>query len=110
MCLVCIAEETLKAGLRGTNIKWSDAPEGARTVVMRAQGENAEFKPAKYQIAIFGVGWPKEWEETGDLAGVVGRYGFDVRWKRVPAAVQRWVMGEGTMPSFWDLNPGISRL
>lgn len=110
MCDVCVAEAALKSGLRGIEISWSDAPAGARTLIFRAQGAGAEFKPAKYQLAVKGDGFPESWEETKDLASVVARYGLDKRWRSAPSAVRNWVIGVASMPSFFDLNPGISRI
>lgn len=63
-------------------------------VHVRARGKGPEWKPARYQIRLDGQPWPKEWTKTKDLAGTMGWYGFDVKWKYAPKLVQEWVLGK----------------
>jgi len=68
------------------------------SVCVRAMGKSAEYKPAKYQIRLSCLPWPKKWTKTKDLAGSMCHYGLDVRWDAVPKPVRDWVLGKRAKP------------
>lgn len=65
------------------------APHGILTAYIRAQGE-VEGE-AKYQLRKEGQEWPSKWIPTRDLAGAMGRLGFDTDWNDVPVKMQEWL-------------------
>ena len=90
-CNVYLAQEALTAGEQGRRIVWGGSPDGTSPVYVRALGA-AEFKPAKYQLRREGEVWPSTWIPSSDLAGSLGRLGFDSRWDYVPSEVRAWAL------------------
>lgn len=72
-------------------------------VFVRAHGLSSEFRPARYQLRLQNDQWPKKWVKTKDLAGSLGHYGLDVRWKWVPKAVKDWTLRKHKMPTEAEL-------
>ncbi len=90
-CEVCMATEALAAEHQeqGWKRTW-ETPNGPRTAYVRARGP-AEFGDAEYQLRKEGEAWPSTWTMTRDLAGALGRLGFDRGWDAVPAKIQEWL-------------------
>lgn len=85
-------------------------PERA-TLYVRARGgrgrRGAEGR-GEFQIRREGEGWSKEWQTTDDLAGAMGMYGLDVKWKYVPKSVQEWATYQTKpMPTLEALNEAL---
>lgn len=103
MCDVCCANEALAGNGNPVPFLWSSAtPYG---VDVEATGAGAEFEPARFRIrrhvpeteanvrrGAVPAPW-SPWYTTGDLAGVMGRLGLDIKWKYVHPDVQVWVRG-----------------
>ncbi len=115
LAVTTCGKTTCVAFQEGYRVTWSDGPKrvvlrlhrktrakGSKTmdfkepatVFVRAQGKGSECKPAEYQIRREFERWPKTWTKTNDLAGPMGSYGFDVKWKYVPKPVQEYVLGQ----------------
>ena len=88
MCNVCSADEALQADDKGARI-WQTGP----AVYVRARGKEAEG-PGRYQVRRKSEEWPATWKRTDDLAGVMGRYGFDVHYYLAHPAVKAWARGK----------------
>jgi hypothetical protein len=89
-CNVCSASEAIRSGEVGWKREWKTAG-GVVTAYVRAQGD-AEGA-AKFQIRKEGQEWPSEWRVTRDLAGALGRLGFDRGWAAVPPDFRQWLQG-----------------
>lgn len=86
-CNVCTAQNALAAN---RTLGWRIAWEGGPSVYVRATGA-AEFGEAKYQLRKEGQEWPSKWLKTQDLAGALGRLGFDRGWNQVSPKLQAWL-------------------
>ena len=112
MCNVCVASAVLEttrckdnqcpAFRSGYEIRWRSHKTPG--IWVRARGKGAEFQPAEYQITTKNHKWPKHWRKTKDLAGTMGAFGFDVKWKYVPSKVKRWINGKGMLPTEKELR------
>lgn len=92
-CNVCTAEQVLKAGDQGYQRVWETSEGRQVTTYVRARGDGVEFSPAEYQYRKEGQEWPSRWTHTKDLAGALGRLGFDVQWDSVPDKMKTWLLG-----------------
>lgn len=95
MCDVCVAWTVLEAKDEGYLVEW---PGRKEKVYVRARGKHAEFSSATFQVRRPRGRWSKP-VRTKDLAGTMGRFGFDVKWKHVPRAVRRWLQGKARRPA-----------
>jgi hypothetical protein len=90
-CEVCTAQAAIEHQDHGWKRTW-ETPKGPVTAYVRARGP-AEFGDAKYQLRKEGEAWPSTWIPTRDLAGALGRLGFDQGWEAVPVKTQVWLQG-----------------
>lgn len=95
MCNVCVALTVLETKDEGYLVEW---PGRKEKVYVRAKGKRAEFAPASFQVRRPRGRWSKPIQTT-DLAGSMGRFGFDVKWRCVPRSVRRWLQGEARRPA-----------
>lgn len=95
MCDVCVAWTVLEKKREGLLVSW---PSRSEKVYVRATGKRAEFAPATYQMRRPRGRWSKP-QKTKDLAGVMSRYGLDVKWPHVPLEVRRWLQGKARRPA-----------
>lgn len=85
MCNVCVADEAIKGVFEYAHL-------GHTTVQVRAHGESEG--PSTYQIRRKGERWPSTWSKSNDLAGTMGMFGFDVKWRYVSLIVRQWIDGK----------------
>lgn len=89
-CNVCTATNVLNAGTDGWRREWK-ATKSETSVVAYVRARGSAEGAAKYQIRKEGQGWPSEWVPTRDLAGALGRLGFDRGWPFVPPKFRAWL-------------------
>jgi hypothetical protein len=92
-CNVCVAEQALRPASwkEGHPVRWSEAPLVIPIVYVRARAEKPESAPGRYQVRKEGQDWSEKWIPTNDLAGSIGRWGFDVNWDVVPQQTKIWL-------------------
>lgn len=79
----------------------------APAIFVRATGKGPEFKPCRYQLRLDDQEWPEKWTYTKDLAGSMGLYGLDVKWRCKGRLVQDWVRGKRKCPTEQELRDEI---
>ena len=97
MCNVCVASTALNMTHEGTFATFARHQSSGRGVDVQAKGCGAEHRPARYRLRRTGGRWTA-WEDTTDLAGVMGRLGLDMGWHGTPQEVQAWVGGGPLAP------------
>ena len=91
MCSVCDATRALSSEGE-VRFAWSDG----YAVRVEAHGSQPEFSPARWRFARVDGAW-SPWLETTDLAGALGRFGTDVKWRFVPVEVRAYLTGGGAL-------------
>jgi hypothetical protein len=91
MCSVCDATRALTTAGE-VHFVWSDG----HALRIEARGTHAEFSPAHWRFARIGGDW-SPWLETADLAGALGRFGTDVKWRFVPAEIRAYLAEGGAL-------------
>lgn len=95
---------TRKARFRQTSLH------AAPGICVRARGKGrvrAAESAGSYQIKLEWKLWPKEWTRTRDLAGSMGLYGLDVKWRFMPRIVKNWVLGRRKMPTEAEIKASL---
>jgi hypothetical protein len=80
----------------------------APSVHVRARGATGRPRdsegPGVYQIRLAHEPWPKTWTKSKDLAGSMGLYGLDVKWRYKPMIVRKWILGLRKMPTEAEIH------
>jgi len=73
MCNVCVATNLINGKASSLHSIFS-----GNNYFITAEGEGAEFQPARFRLQKNDEGW-SDWIETDDLASEAGKFGFDVK-------------------------------